>query len=92
VDDWRLRVADHVAARPVANEMVLLDLSREHYFALNRLAARMWQLISSGETVETITLALLEQYDVPPEVLHADVRWFVERIIDLGFVECVAVR
>jgi hypothetical protein len=72
--------------------MVLLDLSREQYFALNPVAARMWLLLASGETVDTITAELLEEYEVAPDVLRADVLWFARRIVELGFVSCATWR
>ena len=78
-------VADHVVARPVLGEMILLDLSTEQYFALNQVGTRMWELLSAGQTVGEATSSMLDEYDVAPDVLRADINWFLSRILDLGF-------
>jgi hypothetical protein len=85
-------MADHVVTRPVLGEMVLLDLSTEQYFALNDVGTRMWELLSAGQSVDTATLALLDEYDVAADVLEADLCWFLSRILDLGFAAGCSAR
>jgi hypothetical protein len=66
-------------------EMVLLDLSRETYFALNDVGARMWTLLTAGQSVDATAASLVEEYDVPVDVLEADINRFRSEILDLGF-------
>jgi hypothetical protein len=79
-------VAEHVVMRHVANEMVLLDLATDQYFALNEVGTRMWALLSLGHTVESATSSLLQEFEVAPQHLQADIDWFISRIVDLGLV------
>ena len=79
-------VAEHVVTRHVADELVLLDLATEQYFALNEVGTRMWVLLSQGHTVESAASSLLQEFDVAPHNLQTDIDWFVSRIVDLGLV------
>jgi hypothetical protein len=84
-------VGEHVVARPVLGEMVLLDLATDQYFALNEVGTRMWDLLSAGQTVDGASGSLLDEYDVAPDVLQADISLFLSRILDLGFAtDCSA--
>jgi hypothetical protein len=85
VNAHRVDIADHVVARPVLGEMVLLDLASEQYFALNDVGARMWELFSAGQTVAAVTASLAEEYEVAVGVLQADIDAFLSKILDLGF-------
>jgi hypothetical protein len=85
INAHRVCIADHVVARPVLGEMVLLDLASEQYFALNDVGARMWDLFSAGQTVAAVAASLGEEYEVAPDVLQADIGSFLSKIFNLGF-------
>ena len=67
------RVPSHVIAREVGEETVILDLEKGVYLSLDSTGARIWNLMSDGETVRGICAAMLEEYEVASEVLERDV-------------------
>ena len=49
-----MKAREGVIAKMVGSEMVLLDYDRGIYYGLNPVGARLWQLLSEGETSERI--------------------------------------
>jgi hypothetical protein len=70
-DDWLSPSAD-VLSRVLDGEAVLLDLGSGSYFGLNDVATRAWELIGAGTTRARLRATLLEEFDVAPEALDAD--------------------
>ena len=68
-----MKPREGVIAKMVGSEMVLLDYDRGIYYGLNPVGARLWQLLSEGETSERIIELLAGEYDVARETLEADV-------------------
>ncbi len=80
-------ISDTVYAQEVDDEMVLLDMTSENYFGLDAVGCDIWQLLQDGETLQQAQDALLEMYDVDPEVLVKDFLDFVEKLRDSGLVK-----
>ena len=62
-----------VVFQEVEGEMVLLDLDRETYFALDPVGTRCWQLLAEHCEVEAVVATMLAEYDVDEETLRRDV-------------------
>ena len=76
--DQRIRAAQAVLVKPLNDEAVLLHLDTEQYFGLDEVALRMWTLLNTLPSVGAAYAALLEEYDVEPQVLRLD----LERVVD----------
>src|SRR5688500_11270253 len=75
--DAAFRAADHVVAKLVGEELVLLDYEGEVYYGLDPVGARIWELLAAGRTLGEIIDTLLAEYDVTRDQLAAD----VERVV-----------
>lgn len=53
-----------VVSRRLANEVVLVNLRTNRIFALNRSAARFWELFDAGRPRAEIAQALVTEFDV----------------------------
>ncbi len=82
-----IRTHDHVLYRSVAGGGgVLLDLDRREYFALDDVAARMWEVLSdTGDELRVVESLALE-FDVERSSLQADVKQFVQTLADRHLV------
>ena len=75
IDDGTvLSIPDHVLSRKASGETVLLSLADEHYYGLNGVGTRLWELIETGTTFGGAVEALSAEYDVDSRVLAADLR------------------
>jgi len=65
---------------------VLLDLERREYFALDEVAARMWEELSQTGRTSDVVEALALEYDVERTLLEDDVERFVQTLADSDLV------
>jgi hypothetical protein len=84
------RVSDGVVFRELDGEAVLLNLDSGMYFGLDRVGTRVWQLIEEHGRLDAVVERLLEEYDVAPDVLRADVATLVTALVDKGLVVVAA--
>ena len=77
----RLTVAPDVLFRPVGDEGVLLNLNTTLYLGLNRVGTRMWNVLTSASSIPAAYDALLEEYEVEPSQLRADLEEFIQRLL-----------
>ena len=77
----RVRVAPDVLFRLVGEEGVLLNLNTEMYLGLNLVGTRMWSVLGSASSIQTAYDELLQEYDVEPAQLRADLEEFIDQLL-----------
>ena len=87
-DTMQLNPSPEVIFREVEDGAVLLSTRDEVYFGLNRVGARVWELLCSPKhELEDLCRVLAEEFPgVGIEMLKADVSELLERLQDLGLV------
>ncbi|MFC1688476.1 PqqD family protein [Pseudomonadota bacterium] len=73
-------------SQEVRGETVLLDLSREHYFGLDAIGTRVWQLLREGKSLEQLFDVMLDEFEVGREQLEIDIAAFLENLISAGLI------
>ena len=77
------RVVDSV----VADSVVLMNLDKLDYYALNDVGGRVWEIVGeSPSTREEIVRILLNEFDVDEETCVADVNQFIDAALGQGFL------
>lgn len=61
-------------------------LERNGVFVMSPVGARIWELLSQGKYTSELIPLLLEEYEVEPEVLKADVAEFLAELSRLGLL------
>ncbi|MEM6583713.1 MAG: PqqD family protein [Pseudomonadota bacterium] len=82
-----ITLSPEVISQEVSGETVLLDLESEHYFGLDEVGTRIWQLIKETDNLQTIFQTLLAEYDVSEERLTQDLDKLLTEIAELGLVK-----
>jgi hypothetical protein len=77
---------DSVVYTELDGEAVLLNVESGIYFGLDAIGTRIWSLIGEGVPDEQIHMRLLEEYDVAPEQVRADVADFIDALVAQGLV------
>jgi hypothetical protein len=67
-----LTIPDHVLSRRVGEETVLLSLDDEHYYGLDGVGTRLWEIVGGRATFGEVVDALLAEYEVERDVLTRD--------------------
>ena len=83
----RVRVAPDVLFRLVGEEGVLLNLNTEMYLGLNLVGTRMWNVLGSASSIQAAYDELLQEYEVEPAQLRADLEEFIDQLLGQKLIE-----
>ena len=78
--DSRLSPAKHVVSTMHGTRTVLLDSRSGHYYGLDEVGSRIWNLAEAGFPPSTIAAKLAQEYDAPEEKLERDVLDFIKEL------------
>jgi hypothetical protein len=81
-----LRPAQSVHARLFDGELVILDLARGEYFALDPIGSRLWAGLETGLTVEDVAREIVAEYSVTVEQAVADLRALADDLVARGLL------
>lgn len=82
----RYRIPDGVLFQTVDNEAVVLHVDSGHYFGLNVVATRSWQLLAEHGTEEAVVAGLVEEFDVDETTAHKDFAQLLQDLLGRGLV------
>ncbi len=87
-----IKRSDNFIFRKVVKEMVLVPIKQdvaelEHIFTLNEVGAFVWDTLSKPSTIEELQQAVLEEFDVEPEVAQQDLHEFLNALDALNALE-----
>jgi hypothetical protein len=68
------------------DELVMMDIDKGKYFALNPVATRIWDLLENPLTVEELCGCLIEEYDVSYDQCKEEVVELLAEMVKLGVV------
>jgi hypothetical protein len=82
----KVTIPTQVMARTVGDETIILDLASGTYYGLDPVGARMWQLMSEGNSLNSVCDSMLGEYEVTREALEGDIRRLTEELQAKGLV------
>jgi hypothetical protein len=82
----RLRVADNVVCRNLADESVLLNLDTGTYFGLDAIGTRLWNFVAEHGSTALAIDTLLAEYDVDAPRLRKDVTALIDQLLAKGLL------
>ena len=85
--DSTVRVSEEQVSCDLGGESAILNLSNGVYYGLDPLGARIWELIQQPRTVSEVKDAILEEYDVEPDVAERDLVALLTHLSDEGLVQ-----
>jgi Coenzyme PQQ synthesis protein D (PqqD) len=69
----RVRLSSDVVTQRMGEDMVLVHLKTNRIYDLNMTAARLWELMSTGEILSNIQDRMLMEFDVDKTVLQSEI-------------------
>jgi Coenzyme PQQ synthesis protein D (PqqD) len=82
----KLKQSEDVLHQELSGETVLLNLKTEHYFGLDPVGTRIWQLLGETSNAEDVVKTLLDEYEVEEAQLRADVERLLGELASAGLV------
>jgi hypothetical protein len=84
----RLRPAPSVHTRLFDGELVILDLDRGEYLALDPIGSALWTGLEKGRTVDEVAEEIATDYDVSLETARSDLEELAREFLNRGlFIE-----
>jgi hypothetical protein len=81
-----LTPAPDVVARQLGESAVLIDLTTNRIYTLNRTAARLWALLGHGAMVSSLLATLRAEFDAPADRIQHEVGDLVRELLAEGLV------
>jgi hypothetical protein len=78
--------ASHVLFQELEGEMVLLNLETEHYYGLDDVGTRFWQLLTEHGDMERVLTQMIAEFDVDEATIRADVTRLVSELSTAGLL------
>ena len=81
------RIPDDVLHRLVQSDTVILNAATNAYVSLNGSAGRIWELFGAGHTTEEVQSMMVDEFEVDPDVVAADVAATLQSLLQRGLLE-----
>jgi hypothetical protein len=78
--------APDVLLQDLEGEAVLLNLKNGQYYGLDENSFHMYKALISSPSVETARAVLMQEYDVEPDRLKADLDQFLKHLLENGLI------
>jgi hypothetical protein len=85
--DRKLAVSPDTLINFIDGESVILNLKSESYFGLDEVGTRMWEVLTTSDSIQAAYQQLLDEYEVEAEELKSDLGDLVENLLSLGLIE-----
>ena len=79
--DVAMRPHPDVAAQRVQDEVVLVNLTTNAIYTLNRTGARAWELLEEGRSPSEIESALAEEFDVSRDEVASELHGLLDELV-----------
>ena len=86
----KLTIPAQVMAREVGTETVILELANGTYYGLDPVGARIWQLMTEGQTLTQVCEVMLVEYEVTREDIERDVLSLTQTLLERQLVSAGA--
>ena len=85
----RVEATSDVISTELDGETVLMHVSNGRYFGLNAVGSVIWETMKTPVTVESLCVAVTEEFDVERQVCENDVLELLTQFEEHGLVRLV---
>ena len=89
--DARISASNNLLISNVADELVILNCNNETYYGLNKTGSRMWNSLTTSDSIESTYKVLLTEFEVDKYTLQRDLFILVEQLFEQGLVKVAEV-
>jgi hypothetical protein len=77
---------DHVAARIIDGELIIIRLADGTYYSMDNAGARVWALMEAGHPIADVVRTISSWYGAAPDRVEGDVASLVRELLDEGLI------
>ncbi|MGX1305701.1 hypothetical protein AB7M35_000421 [Amorphus suaedae] len=82
----KVRRADGLLTADLDGELLMMSVEQARYFNLNAVGSRIWELLAVPMSVDGLTEALSDEYDVAPAEARLEVERFLGALRERGLL------
>jgi hypothetical protein len=82
-----LHIPANVSFSIVGEDAFLLNTRTNKYYGLEKVGARLWELLNEGKPLRVGYQILLKDYEVDPAQLEQDLLELINHLMENGLVE-----
>ncbi len=82
----KITIPPDVLAQAMADEVVLLNLGNDHYYGLDPVGTRMWELLKERGEPEAILPQLLSEFEIDEATVRRDLAKLIDELQQAGLV------
>ena len=84
--DSRIKAGPRQVSCQIDGEAALLHLDQGVYYGLNKVGARVWQLVQEGSTLTDLRAAICREYEIDEAQCERDLRELIEGLLEAELV------
>jgi hypothetical protein len=84
-----LSIPANVSFSVVGEDAFLLNTQTNKYYGLEKVGARLWQLLNEGKSLKDAHQVIMSEYEVDPDELQQDILELINNLMENGLVEIV---
>ena len=77
-------------ASSIDDELTMMDEAKGHYYGLNSVAKKIWELLETPQPYQTLLNTLCDLYAVDKQRCHHDVDIFISQMIKHSLIHVLA--
>lgn len=85
-----IRRQDHWLTVNIGGEVVMMNAQNGKHIGLNKVGARIWDILEKPQTFDEICRVLVQRFKVTPDACHASVERFIGELAKQGAIVIVA--
>lgn len=78
---------DNILVHRFEEEAVLLNLNNEVYYSLNMTGYKMWQIVTTADSIDAALVILQEVYKIDEATIKTDLDAFIQELLHMDLVE-----
>jgi hypothetical protein len=75
-----------IIASRMDDEVVMMNMERGNYYGLNPVAAEIWEMLETPQSIKTICDQLMESFEVDQAQCYSEVITYVEKLQTEGLI------
>lgn len=82
----KITIEENILIQELNDSIILLNLNTEHYYGLDHVGQRFWRLLTEHHDVQKVYDIMVEEYDVAPELLKADISRLIKELAEAKLI------
>ncbi len=76
-----------ILSSTIDDEVVMMSSEKGMYYNLNPIGSRIWELLETPQTIESLCTQLMDEYDVDEATCKQETEEFIQSLAERGLIE-----